>query len=163
MLEHEFEESLGFWVFTAAHSIETAMNEELAAVGITFRQCQILACLAIHGEVVQNELADHLRVEPSSIVRILDRMERDGWIVRESDPDDRRRKIVRPTPQVEPIWRTIRTQGMSVKQRALEGIPEEAIPVVLNALRRLSENLSRDGSLPMNYSKVLGTPVTTEK
>ena len=144
MLELEPEKSLAFWIFTAAHAIESSLNEELAPLGITIRQVQILGILAIHGEAVQSEIADMLRVEPSSVVRLLDRMERDGWIERREDPADRRRKIVRVTDKATPVWKQIMIHGGRVKQRALENIPETDIEATHRTLTRIRENLLGD-------------------
>ena len=147
MLDREFEESLGYWIFTAAFAIETAMNEELTPLGITHRQVQILGALAIHGEASQNELADMMRIEPSGVVRLLDRMERSGWITRESDPADRRRKIVRPTEKAEPVWRQIKERGMRARARGLRGLTEEQIATTRDVLRTIRQNLMGDSAI----------------
>ena len=67
---------------SAANVLERAANEELSKHGITLRQVQVLGALAIFGEQTQAVLADRLLVESSTLVRILDRMERDGWVER---------------------------------------------------------------------------------
>src|SRR5438876_4160158 len=104
MLQYDFEKSIGYWIFSAAHEMSRALNEELAAHGITFRQWEVLAMLSLSGEQSQCELAERMRIEAPTLVGVLDRMERDGWIQRIPDESDRRRKLVRPTPQVEPVW-----------------------------------------------------------
>lgn len=141
MLEIEPEKSLAFWVFTTAHAMESALNEELAPLGITIRQVQILGVLAIHGQAAQNELAEALRIESSSVVRMLDRMERDGWIARAEDPADRRRKIVTPTEKADPVWEQIKVHGGRVKETALQGIPAADVEIVRNTLLRIQQNL----------------------
>lgn len=148
MLDREFEESLAYWIFTSAYAIETALNEELAPLGITHRQVQILGALTLHGEASQNELAETLRIEPSSVVRLLDRMERAGWITRESDPIDRRRKIIKPTDKVGPLWRQIKAHGMRAKERGLQGLTEEQVATARNVLRQIRQNLMGDSPLP---------------
>lgn len=140
-LELEPEKSLVFWVFTTAHAIESALNEKLSPFGITIRQVQILGILALYDEVVQSEIAEMLRVEPSSVVRLLDRMERDGWIARQTDPLDRRRKIVVATEKATPVWEQILLQGSRVKERGLQGIPQEALDTTQQTLHRIRENL----------------------
>lgn len=140
-LELEPEKSLVFWVFTTAHAIESALNEKLSPFGITIRQVQILGILALYDEVVQSEIAEMLRVEPSSVVRLLDRMERDGWIARQTDPHDRRRKIVVPTEKATPVWEQILRQGSLVKERGLEGIPPDALDTTQQTLHKIRENL----------------------
>ena len=39
MLEYDFQSSVGYWLCMTSHAYERAMNEELTAQGITFRQC----------------------------------------------------------------------------------------------------------------------------
>ena len=148
MLDREFEESLGYWIFTASYAIETALNEELAPLGITHRQVQILGALAAHGEASQTELAETLRIEPSGVVRLLDRMERAGWIRRESDPADRRKKIIRPTEKAEPLWKQIKARGMRAKDRGLRGISPEQVAATREVLKQIRQNLMGDLVMP---------------
>lgn len=82
MLEHDFEESVVCFMGRTARAFEKAINEELLPLGITFQQWQILAELALEGELYQFQLADRLQIQPPTLVGILDRMERDGWISR---------------------------------------------------------------------------------
>ncbi len=98
LLAHDFEGYVGYWICMASRAFERAMNEELAPSGITYRQCQVLAWLAIDGNLSQTDLAERMRIEPPTLVGILDRMEREGWVRRESDTSDRR-KTHRAAPQ----------------------------------------------------------------
>ena len=43
------------------------------------------------------ELAEAEQVEPPTMTRLVDGMERDGYVAREADPEDRRAVIVRAT------------------------------------------------------------------
>ena len=92
MLDYDFENSVGYWICQASQVFQRAFNEELAPQGVTFRQAQVLGCLAFEGRLSQTDLADRMRIEPPTLVGILDRMERDGWIRRSGDASDRRRK-----------------------------------------------------------------------
>src|SRR5262245_45763644 len=106
----------------SAHQYERIMNAELNADGITYRQCQVLCWLAHEGELSQVELADRMKVEPPTVVRVLDCMERDGLVARETSPSDRRRKIVRPLARAVPLWNRIVACGERVKRRAISGL-----------------------------------------
>lgn len=81
MTGNDFGKSDGLWVGLTSHLFQTALDNELAGTGIALRQVQAPACLALSGELSQNELAMQLRIEPSTLARILDRMERYGWTV----------------------------------------------------------------------------------
>jgi MarR family transcriptional regulator for hemolysin len=74
MLEYDFENSVGFWICTASNAFQRAFNEELAPQGVTFRQAQVLGCLALEGSLSQTDLADRMRIEPPTLVGILT-----GW------------------------------------------------------------------------------------
>ncbi len=104
MLQFDFENSVGYWVFATTHELQRAMNEELAAHGITYRQWEVLAWISMAGEQSQSALAERMSIEPPTLVGVLDRMERDGWIERVPADGDRRKKLIRPTSRVEPLW-----------------------------------------------------------
>ncbi|GIW79687.1 MAG: transcriptional regulator [Gemmatales bacterium] len=141
MLEYDFEESIGFWVMMTARMFERAMNDELAQHGITYRQCQVLGWLALEGDLTQSELADRMRVEAPTLVGILDRMERNGWIRRQTSRMDRRKKRISPTPQVQPVWKKITRCARRVRARAVRDLNEDELAVVKRVLARIQENL----------------------
>ena len=141
MLEHDFEQSIGYWSHMVSRAFERALNEELKPHGITLRQCQVLGWLAIDKELTQSQLAERLRVEPPTLVRILDRMERAEWIARHTDPDDRRRKLIRPTRRVKPVWERILACIRSVRAQATEGVAPEDLQAARLVLSRMHENL----------------------
>src|SRR4051794_12416182 len=117
-LEYDFENSIGCWLITSSQAYQRAVNDELAPQGITFRQCQVLALLSLLGPASQADLALKMEVEPPTLVGILDRMERDGWIRREACTDDKRRKLVHPTKAAEPVWSKITAAAHRVRARA---------------------------------------------
>src|SRR5262245_2563881 len=124
-----------------SRAFERALNEELAPHGITLRQCQVLGWLAIDKELTQAQLADRLRVEPPTLVRILDRMERDGWIERRLTPDDRRKKHIRPTRKVKPVWERVLACIRSVRARATHGIDPAELQTARRVLATMHQNL----------------------
>jgi MarR family transcriptional regulator for hemolysin len=144
MLEHDFHESIGCWVVLTSRAFERALNDELAPHGITFPQWQVLGWLAFDGELTQAQLAQRMRVEAPTLVGILDRMERDGWISRQPAPDDRRKKLIQPCPKVKPIWETVMAACRRVRARALQGVEPEDVEHVKNVLQKIRENLNAE-------------------
>jgi len=133
VLDYDFENSVGYWVCQTAHVLQRSFNEELAPQGVTFRQAQVLGCLALEGPLSQTDLAERMRIEPPTLVGILDRMERDGWIRRDGDKADRRKKLVQPTPAAKPVWSKIVAAAQRVRARATEGMT----PAQLEQLKKL--------------------------
>ncbi len=141
MLEYDFEQSLIYWVCTTAHALERALNEELAPHGITYRQWQVLGWLVLEGRLSQSELADRMRIEAPTLAGILDRMERDGWLSRETCLADRRKKLLQLTEKVEPIWSTIAEAGRRVRTRAGFGFRPEQQQELISLMAAMQENL----------------------
>ncbi len=57
-----------------------------------------LDVIALHGPLSPSELARRAGVHPATVTGILDRLERDRWVVREREPADRRAVLVRALP-----------------------------------------------------------------
>jgi len=141
MLDIDYRKSVGHWVFTAAHAMACAMNDELAVHGITFRQFEVLAWLSRERELSQSDLAERMRIEAPTLVGVLDRMERDGWIQRIPDDNDRRKKLIRPTDRVMPAWAQMVACGEAVRARATRGLSEEQLTALRETLSAICENM----------------------
>ena len=144
MLKHDLDESIGVWITLAAEAYRKALTEELTPHGFTFRQCQVLGYLAYHGPQAQNVLAENMRVEPPTLVGILDRRERDGWVRREVCEDDRRKKIVHATELAQPVWDSILECGRRVRARASAGLSDEQLVQLREILEIVQTNLGAD-------------------
>jgi MarR family transcriptional regulator for hemolysin len=142
VLEYDFENSVGYWVCQASHALQRAFNEELAPQGVTFRQAQVLGCLALEGRLSQTALADRMRIEPPTLVGILDRMERDGWIRRDADKTDRRRKFIEPTAAAGPVWTRIVAVAKRVRARATRGMTASQLKQLKKLLEIVQANLA---------------------
>jgi MarR family transcriptional regulator, transcriptional regulator for hemolysin len=142
VLEYDFEKSVGFWVCQTSHALQRAFNEELAPQGVTYRQAQVLGCLALEGELSQTDLADRMGIEPPTLVGILDRMERDGWIRRDGDKTDRRRKLIQATPAAKPVWSKIVGVAKRVRARASRGMSAAELAQLKKLLTRIQTNLA---------------------
>jgi MarR family transcriptional regulator for hemolysin len=141
VLEYDFENSVGFWICQASHALQRAFNEELAPQGITYRQCQVLGCLALEGPLSQTDLAERMRIEPPTLVGILDRMEQGGWIRRDGDKRDRRKKLIHPQPAAKPVWSKIVACANRVRAKATRGLSQQELAQLKKLLTRVQENL----------------------
>jgi MarR family transcriptional regulator for hemolysin len=147
MLHYDFEESIGAWLTLATQTYHRAVSDELAPHGITYRQSMVLGWLALEGDLSQTELAAKMMVEPPTLVGILDRMERDGWITRHNCPGDRRKKIIRANPAAEPVWERIVECALRVRQRAIKGFSECELVELKNLLLRVQQNLKNQADV----------------
>lgn len=141
MLQYDFEESVGYWITITSHFYQDALNQELLPYGITFRQFQVIGWLVYEGPLSQVELAERMMIEPPTLVRILDRMERDQWIKRENDSDDRRRKVVKVCSEAKPIWSKMVVCLNQLRKKATKGMSTEDVETLKLLLMQVQKNL----------------------
>ncbi|MGZ5213310.1 MAG: MarR family winged helix-turn-helix transcriptional regulator [Actinomycetota bacterium] len=89
----------------------------------------------------QRGLAKQLRIEGATLTRHLDRMEREGLIVRTRDDDDRRQIRVDMTTEGRTLHRRLRTKANAVGSRATAGITGRDEATLRRVLARLRDNL----------------------
>ena len=76
----------------------TLVRDGLARVGVTKAQLPFLMELFHEGRpMTQQELSQRLIIDPGATARNLDHLEKNGWIHREVNPENRRQKLVSPT------------------------------------------------------------------
>ena len=99
---------LGRLLAAAARSVEHEWDGRLRAVGLPHAAVIVLDILVRTGPTGADTLARLARVQPQTMSRTLERMERDGLVEREPHPDDRRRRVVTITERGTASWQTAR-------------------------------------------------------
>jgi DNA-binding MarR family transcriptional regulator len=131
------EESLGYLVNYLARAFTRALAEALAPHGVAPAQWAVLLILWAEDGLAQTELSRRVAVEEPTMVRTLDRMERDGLVRRERDPHDRRRSRVVLTERGHAL-RDVLVPGAvavnAVAQRALTPEERRRLPELLRRL-----------------------------
>lgn len=79
-----------FLLHDVARLLRINADKRARARGMTRAQWAILIWLERHPGMSQKELAEMLEVEPISVARLIDRLERRGMVERRPDPRDRR-------------------------------------------------------------------------
>lgn len=142
-IEYDFEASVGYWVTISSIAFRRALNEELAPLGITHRQMQVLAWLVHKGEMSQCEMACCMDIEAPTLAGIIDRMEVAGWVQRIGCADDRRKKLLQIKPAAIPVWEQIAECARKVRMLATAGMSEMETDQLRRMLQLVHENLSR--------------------
>lgn len=146
MLAYDFDESVGCWVAMTAHALRRALDLELSREHITFRQWEVLASLSLENEQSQTEMAERLGIEAPTLAGLISRMERDGWLVRQNCPNDRRKKRIRPTEKANEIWNRTVEMCKRVRAQATQGISAEDLQTLKRVCQTIRENL--EASVP---------------
>jgi MarR family transcriptional regulator for hemolysin len=134
-------ESLGFHCNLTYKAFVSVLERRLKGTGVSHVQFRALAHLIALGPLSQAELADRLFITPATAVRLLDRMERDGWVVREKDPEDQRVKRLVLTKKAINAWKDLSHGARAVLNKAYRGIHPSEIETVKRVLERARHNL----------------------
>ncbi len=63
-----------------------------STLGLTTGQPRVISYLAVMGSATQREIADYLSMDPAQVCRILDALEKNGFVTTSANPADRRTK-----------------------------------------------------------------------
>lgn len=87
-------------VLTASRVLVAVSAESLAAVqdAVTVTQFRTLVVLQTHGQINQKWLAEQLSINPSTALRMVDKLEAAGLVTRQAKPGDRREVQLQLTP-----------------------------------------------------------------
>jgi DNA-binding MarR family transcriptional regulator len=92
----------------AARSVERDWDERLRAIGLSHAAVVAIDILIRTGPTGADTIARTARVQPQTMSRTLERMERDGLVERSPHPADRRRRVVSVTLAGRTAWETAR-------------------------------------------------------
>lgn len=113
-------------------------NRALEPLGLRVRSYSLLACAQAEYRPTQRRLADFLRLDPSQVVALVDGLEREGLVRRESDPDDRRSKVVIATRAGEELLVAAQAAIADAQEVTLGTLTAEERDVLRGLLRRVA-------------------------
>jgi len=137
-----FNRNPGFLVTDLARLMRKTFNERVQHIGLTRTQWFVVAYLYRSDGQTQRELADELDMEPAPLGRLIDRLEKDGWVRREADPHDRRAKRVFLTKKILPNVDELRAAAEGVYADAFAGVTDEQYENFLDILTHAKANLA---------------------
>ena len=113
-----------------------------AQVPLTPEQFMLIDLLWNQGPLSQQELADQLQKDKNSVTKLVDAIERKGFVVRQQNPNDRRSNTIILTDKAFTLRDDAKTKGISILNKMLEGIPENELHSFLETLEKLCANMT---------------------
>ena len=118
-----------------------------AGTGHTPSQLSALATVERHGPLTLGALAEHERVAPPSITKLLAKLEADGLVERATDPDDRRVQRVSITKAGSDLMAESRRRKTTWLTARIRELPPEEQARLADALDVL-DHLTTQDDLP---------------
>jgi MarR family transcriptional regulator for hemolysin len=140
--KYDFETSVGFIVNSTAKAFQKALDSELRKnVGVTISQWRVIATLVLQPGLTQKEIADKVGIEGATLVPVIDKMEKEGFLKRKPDSKDRRVNRIYLTPKADSLWNSMTECALRIRKVSTKDIPDDQIKSTLETLRKISKNL----------------------
>jgi DNA-binding MarR family transcriptional regulator len=111
-------------------------------VPLTPEQFILIDLLWNQGSMSQQQLADQMQKDKNSVTKLVDALERKGFIVREQNRQDRRSNTLLLTEKAEGLKHGAKQKGISILDEMLVGISEEELRSFLVTLGKLNRNMT---------------------
>lgn len=117
------------------------LDARLERYGLTSVQWGVIALLGRQDGLSQGELQQRLAIEGATLTPIVQRLEREGWVRRTSDPADRRRQQVWLTDRSRGQMNEIAGQVEQYRLESMRGMSQQEIETLSSLLGRMEANL----------------------
>ena len=141
----EYPKALGPMLGCCAHMARERMDARMSRFGMTPAQTHVL--LHLHqsgGQLPQRELLDSLKVKPSTVNGILDRMEEKGLVERTVSGTDARQRLVALTLAGRKREEQVKQAFLEAEALIVRGLTKEETDTLRSLLERVIQNLEKD-------------------
>nr|WP_298120938.1 MarR family transcriptional regulator [uncultured Pseudoxanthomonas sp.] len=134
--------TIGYLIADLSRLFGRVFDRRAAHLGLTRVQWRALKRIHQSEGITQSELADLLDMEPIAVGRVIDRLQKAGFVERRSDPDDRRVWRLHLLPQSDAVMHDIEAVATSVREDCLAGVDPDELVTAMKVLGQVRENLS---------------------
>jgi len=133
--------SLGMQVILTSKSLERLAEVEMKnRLSLTGSQWKIILALNLSDGLSQKELAEKIYVDGSTLVPIMDKMEREELVERIPDPKDRRNNRIFLTKKSESVVDSIIEIILQVRKLAYKGLSQGELESARAILKKIMDN-----------------------
>jgi MarR family 2-MHQ and catechol resistance regulon transcriptional repressor len=118
-------------------------RDRICCYDVSVSQCYALEVLVQRGEKTLNELAAHLYLDKSTASRVVDALERKGYVDAAPHPTDRRALLLRATASGRDLYHRIESDLLAETEQLLAGFTPEVRSGMLQLLTPLTRAAAR--------------------
>ncbi|MDP7233841.1 MAG: MarR family transcriptional regulator [Alphaproteobacteria bacterium] len=133
-------------VTLASRLLVRSLSARLGPKGIGYGQYPVLMHLWQEDGLTQKELSNRVRIEAPTMVRTLDRMERDKLVVRKRSDADRRQIHIRLTAKGKALRSSLSSLSNQVDKVALSGLSKKDKEKLQALMGKVIKNLEGDSA-----------------
>jgi DNA-binding MarR family transcriptional regulator len=145
--QENFPEELADALVGVQRLVRRRLRREMPAPPLRGAEVELLRLVVDRPGIGISDAAKELYLAGNSVSTLVNQLARQGYLVRETDPADRRAARLLPTPAAEERlgeWRGRRADLVRRQVARLDGADLEALAAAIPALRRLADNLGEE-------------------
>lgn len=150
-------ERIGFLLGETARSWRLKLDARLKPMGLSQAKWRTLLHLSLADEVLtQAEIAARLGIEEPTLVNLLHRLERGGWVARRNAAHDRRCKTVHLGKRAQRIIAQINAAAAKLRSELLADIPKAELQTCMGVLARIRDKAEDEDKVYERKTSRLG-------
>jgi MarR family transcriptional regulator, transcriptional regulator for hemolysin len=148
---------IGYLISDVGRLMRTVFDRRVRRIGLTRAQWLVLTRLHRRPGASQSELAEMLEVEKATAGRMIDRLERNGWVERRPDATDRRINRLYLTAEAERVQASLWRISEQTVDDALASLEADERTQLTSYMTRVKSRLQT-----MAEAEPAGTDLATE-
>jgi MarR family transcriptional regulator, transcriptional regulator for hemolysin len=141
-------ERIGPLLHGTARAWRQKLDERLKPMGLSQAKWRTLLHLSLAPDALtQAEIAARLGIEEPTVVSLLRRLEKEGWITRTNSTHDRRCKMVLLGRRAQQVIAPINATAQKLRHELLDGIPKSDLETCMGVLARIRERAEKSERL----------------
>ncbi len=143
LVREKRENAIGYLVTIAQKALHRELGERLHKHGVSVAQWAVLVALWEKDGLSQKKISQCIAVEMPTLSRTVDRMERDGLVVRVRNADDRRQVNIFLTEHGAGLWHDLVVEAHANQTQAMQGFTEDEKDILRTLLKRVIANMNQ--------------------
>jgi DNA-binding MarR family transcriptional regulator len=134
--------TFGFLITDVTRLMRKHFDRRAVRFQMTRAQWRALKRLHYSEGLTQNELAEFLEMEPIAVGRVIDRLQKAGFVERRADPADRRCWRLHLLPKAHAVIDDMEQISQELFRQAQRGISAADMKTMIGVLGRMKSNLN---------------------
>jgi DNA-binding MarR family transcriptional regulator len=130
-----------------ARALDSISNIEFKEYDLTKGQYLYLVRICENPGIIQEKLAEMIKVDRTTAARAIKKLETKGFIEKKDDQHNKKIKKLFPTEKGENVYPFIKGENDYSNTVALEGLSEREIETIFNLLQKVRKNIEKDWEL----------------
>ena len=135
--------SIGVWIrlLRANNLIAGELRKKIGTKGVTLPQLYVLSTLMVLGDLTLGELGKQILVSKGNVTPIVDNLEKNGYVIHDRNPKDRRSIWVRLTNKGDDLIREIITDHEGELVTMLDRLSHTELKQLSHLLKKLTDGI----------------------